>query len=115
MRKYFPYLLCIAFFLLGQFLGTQDKSGEELLKRKFEQEQQWDRDSISALLNKITALSAESATIRERMVQDSLKYSDALERNQRAYLALKRKYDEINLSRATVHDLDSIVSVLFPN
>lgn len=110
--KYWPILLILFAFIAGRF-SSPDVSKE--LQIKFEQERQRDREAISGLLKKITALSSESRTIREQMTLDSLKYSDALERNKQAYQSLKKKYYEINLSRANAHDLDSLVSRLYPD
>lgn len=111
IQKYWPLLAIIAAFFCGQFSGGKP---EKELIQKFEQERERDRAAISNLLKEITHLNAESQTIREQMVQDSIRFTGALERNQRAYTALKRKYYEIDLRRANSSTLDSIVSRLYP-
>jgi hypothetical protein len=62
---------------------------------------------------RIARLSLDSLTIRQKMYSDSLKYSGLLKANNEAYLKLKKKYNEINLSKASVHDLDSLVAALY--
>jgi hypothetical protein len=64
---------------------------------------------------RIERLSLDSLTIRQKMYSDSLKYSGLLKANNEAYLKLKKKYNEINLSRADAHTLDSLVSGLYPD
>src|SRR5688500_15304389 len=98
MKKYMPLaILALIIFFAGRW--TKDDNSKEL-KEKYEQERQVDRDRISGLVEKLTAKDAESRTINEERIQDSLRFSDALERNQTAYNRLKRKYNEINLNRA---------------
>jgi hypothetical protein len=65
--------------------------------------------------DRIARLSLDSLTIRQKMYSDSLKFSGALKANNEAYLKLKKKYNEINLSRANAHTLDSLVSSLYPD
>jgi hypothetical protein len=65
--------------------------------------------------DRIARLSLDSLTIRQKMYSDSLKFSEALKANNEAYLKLKKKYNEINLSRADAHTLDSLVSGLYPD
>lgn len=113
LKKYWPFIvLCLIIFFSGRW--TKDDNSKEL-KEKYEQERQRDRDSISVLLKNLTAKHAESRTINEERIQDSLRFADALERNQRAYNSLKRKYNEVNFNRFSAARLDSIVSELYPD
>lgn len=111
--KYLPVVILIAVALFVGRWTAPDHSKE--LEKKFEAERKVYQDRISdlkvALINKDKAGQA----IREKMYSDSVKTVSALRANKEAYNRLKNKYNEINLSRANSHDLDSIISVLFPD
>jgi hypothetical protein len=110
--KYWPALLILLAFIAGRFTAN-DNSDE--LQENWKQERKLLMEGIIKKQAEVTSLRADSLAIRKEMTLDSLRFSRALEVNQRAYTALKRKYNEINLNRASVHDLDSIVSVLLPD
>jgi gas vesicle protein len=112
MKKLLPYLLIIAAFFAGLF-SAPDRSKE--LEKKFEQEREVILEAIGQKDRQIIEMAAESREIRERMVQDSLRFAGALEANKRAYTALKKRYNEINLNRADAAQLDSILSRLYPD
>ena len=110
--KFWPVILAALLFFVGRC--TAPKPDKEL-RAKYEQE----RDAIMEVIGqkdaKIIQMAAESREIRKQMTSDSLKFSVELGANKRAYTALKKKYNEINYTRYTAHDLDSVLSVLFPD
>lgn len=113
MKKYIPYILILVSFLLGQFLGTQDKSGEELLTKKFEQEQQRYKDSISVLLHENTVLKAHIDTREKVYRKDSTARAKALARQESISAALIKENERINYKSYSNPDLDSIDAILF--
>jgi hypothetical protein len=112
LLKYWPVLLILLAFFSGRF--TASDNSEELLENG-KQERQLLMEKVVEKQVEITKLRKDSAAVRGKMHLDSLRFAKALQENQRAYNALKRKYNEINLNRATVHGLDSIVSLLLPD
>lgn len=112
MKKYIPYILILVAFFAGQLSGS-NKHAEKELKAKFEQERQRDRAKINELLAKLAIKEGQERTIREKMKEDSIASAAALARNKQEYNRLKKRYNEINLSRATSNQLDSLVEVLF--
>lgn len=113
MKKYIPYILILAAFLAGMFLGSSNDS--KLLQDKWEKERKVILESLlEKQVREATLIKAGEATEQKR-VNDSLYYARQLESNKQAYLALKKKYNEINLNRATVPELDSIVARLYPD
>jgi hypothetical protein len=99
----------IAVAVTGLFSGKADKSVYD------EKERAVHLEMIRRNSERIERLSLDSLTIRQKMYSDSLKYSGLLKANNEAYLKLKKKYNEINLSRADAHTLDSLVSGLYPD
>ena len=112
IKQYFPILLILLAFFSGRW--TKDDNSKEL-EEKYEQERKVDRDSIRELQRRAALKVVEFDHFKKQMKSDSAFYAGKLEANQRAYNSLKRKYNEINLNRATSAQLDSIVSVLFPD
>lgn len=108
--KYLPYILCVVLFFAGR-LSSPDRSKE--VEKKYKEEQEIILKAKALGDVKIADLIKAQERVERERVQDSLRFASALEANQRAYNALKRKYNEINLSRATVRQLDSAVSVLY--
>lgn len=110
--KYLPYVLALVLFLAGRWTAPQP---DKELRKKFEAERESILEVIGQKDAQIVRLNEASHAIEKERVQDSLRFAGALESNKRAYSALKRKYNEINLNRANAHTLDSLVSVLFPD
>lgn len=111
MKRYIPYaIILLIIFFAGRY-SKSDKTPE--LEQKWKSERKLTLDQLQKKQVEITHLEALQKEIDRRRVEDSLKFASALERNQRAYNALKKKYNEINLNRATAHELDSVVSVLY--
>jgi hypothetical protein len=110
--KYSPFVLAIALFFVGRYSApVQDRD----LIRKFELERKTLKEDIQAKEAQINDLTNAGLTIAKRMKEDSLKTYVQLQANKRAFLELKRKYNEINLSSADSHVLDSLVSSLYAN
>ena len=105
-----PLIILAAIFLAGRFTAS-DNSDE--LKDNWKQERKLLMEGIIKKQTDLTRLQADSIAVRKQMTLDSLRFSRALEVNQRAYTALKRKYNEINLNRADAHVLDSLVAGLY--
>jgi hypothetical protein len=97
----------IAVAVAGLYSGKDDTSVYD------EKEREVHLEMIRRNSERIERLSLDSLTIRQKMYSDSLKYSGLLKANNEAYLKLKKKYNEINLSKASVHDLDSVVAALY--
>jgi hypothetical protein len=110
LTKYLPYILAGVLFFAGRFTAPQPD--KELL-RKYEVERNYHLKQIDKLNAQADDLAKAGLMIAEKMKEDSLKYSIALKANNEAYLKLKRKYNEINLSRSNAQSLDSLVSVLY--
>jgi hypothetical protein len=110
IKKYWPVILCVLLFFAGRL--TAPKPDKEL-KAKFEAEREAILEVIGQKDAQIVQMAERSHEIRRQMTLDSLRFAGALEVNQMAYSALKRKYNEINLNRATVHELDSIIAALY--
>ena len=106
-----PLIILAAIFLAGRFTAS-DNSDE--LQENWKQERKLLMEGIIKKQTDLTRLQADSIAVRKQMTLDSLRFSRALEVNQRAYTALKRKYNEINLNRASVHELDSLITKLYP-
>lgn len=108
--KYAPWILCLALFLIGR-LTAPSSDGENLAREK-------EREALYQMLEqkqgRLDVLRKDSLAIREKMSVDSLNFSIALKANNEAYIKLKKKYNEINLSRANAHTLDSLISGLYP-
>lgn len=81
--------------------------------QKYESERKYHLSQIDSLKGKTIDLVKAGEEIQEKMKSDSLEFAKALRVNKQAYLKLKKKYNEINLSRADAHSLDSLVSVLY--
>lgn len=113
MKKYIPYLLIVLAFFAGQFLGTQDKSGEELLRAKFEQERTKDRKAMNALYAENTLLKTRMERRKEDYQKDSAAWSEAVAREKRLSAALKKENESINYKNYSNPDLDSIDLILF--
>lgn len=113
MKRYLPYLLILIAFFLGQFLGTQDKSGEELLEARHEAEQQCYKDSISGLLHENTLLKARIDTREKVYRKDSTARAKALARQESISAALIKENERINYKSYSNPDLDSIDAILF--
>lgn len=112
LLKYWPVLLILLAFLSGRFTASDNT---EELEHNWKQERKLLMEGIVKKQAEVTSLRADSLAIRKEMTSDSLRFSRALEVNQRAYTALKRKYNEINLNRADAHTLDSVILSLFPD
>lgn len=111
--RYWPALLFIAGILIGLLSGNSGRLERKELKEKYQEEQNQILEVIGQKDAEIVRLNEASGAIRERMQSDSAFFAHALNENKRAYSALKKKYNEINLNRASVADLDSLVSVLY--
>lgn len=112
LSNYIPYLLAGVLFFAGRW--TAPKPDTELMQ-KYEEERKYHLSQIDSLKGKAGDLVKAGEAIKEKMYSDSLKFSSDLRANKEAYLKLKKKYNEINLSRANAQSLDSIVSRLYPD
>lgn len=113
MKKYIPYiLLAIIIFLAGRW--TKEDNSKEL-EARYKAERKLILDVLGKKQIEVANLDLKAQKVEKRRVRDSLYFAGKLEANQRAYLALKKKYNEINLSRADAHVLDSLVSGLYPD
>lgn len=110
LSNYIPFVLAGVLFFAGRW--TSPKPDKELMQ-KYESERKYHLSQIDSLEGKAYDLLQAGLAIREKMYSDSLKFSSDLQVNKQAYLKLKKRYNEINLSRADAHDLDSIVSFLY--
>lgn len=113
MKRYLPYLLTILAFFAGQLLGTQDKSGEELLKAKFEEERKKDWEAMSQILHENTLLKARMNTREKDYRKDSAARAEALARQESISAALIKENERINYKNYSNPDLDSIDAILF--
>jgi hypothetical protein len=111
LLKYLPYLLAAALFFVGRWTGPDVDNS---LLKKYEVERKYHLDEINKRNEQISHLSKQWFKLRQYMIEDSIRYANELKANNEAYLKLKKKYNEINLNRATVHQLDSIVAKLYP-
>ena len=112
IKKFWPFILCALLFWAGR-LTAPDNS--KALEAKYEAERKQDRKAISDLMAKDALKSAEFDRVRDQLRKDSLNFSVQLQANKRAYSALKKRYNEINLNRADSHLLDSIIMKLYGN
>lgn len=113
IKKYIPHLIILLIiFFAGRW--SKDNNSPEL-EAKFKQERKLILDQLQKKQIKVSELENRMREIDSHRVQDSLFYADRLSENQTAYNRLKKKYNEINLNRATHSDLDSLIGVLFPN
>lgn len=110
ITQYWPVLLILLAFLGGRY-SSPDHSEE--VEKQYKKERNLILEAIAQKQLEVAALDKRMETIEAERVQDSLRFAGALEVNQRAYTALKKKYNEINLNRATHAQLDSVVSVLY--
>jgi hypothetical protein len=112
MKNLLPYALCLILFFVGRL--TAPKPDKEL-KAKYEQERDAIMEVIGQKDGQISRLNEDAEAIKAKFSADSAIFMDKLLDNQRAYSALKRKYNEINLNRADAQSLDSIISRLYPD
>lgn len=110
IKKYFWVALLVIAFALGMLIS---KGPDKELINKFETEREVHRQEIEVRDRKIKALDSLQATIRKRMIQDSLKFSEALKAKEIRITTLKRKVNEFTTKTATIHQLDSIAAVLY--
>lgn len=112
LSNYIPFVLAGVLFFAGRW--TAPKPDNELME-KYEAERKHHLSQIDSLKGKAGDLVKAGEAIREKMYSDSLKFSSDLLANKEAYLKLKKKYNEINLSRADAQLLDSLISSLYPD
>lgn len=114
IKLYLSLALILTAFAAGLLSGNS-RDAEKELEAKYKEERKLILDQLQKKQVEIWHLNEAQKAIERRRVSDSIRFAGALERNQRAYNALKKKYNEINLSRASHAQLDSIIFVLFPN
>lgn len=110
--NYLPYVLAGILFFAGRC--SMPAADKDLIK-KYELERKTLLEDVKVREARIIDRDKEAATIVQKMKEDHARDSVALKANNEAYLKLKRKYNEINLSRADAHVLDSLVSGLYPD
>lgn len=112
IKKYLPYILLAAGVLIGIFLsGGGGKDAERMAGKKIKQHE----TEIARLKQERKQLDKDRATIRAKAYKDSVAFSIELQARNKRILKLNRRIHEINLSRASGPELDSIITVLFPN
>ena len=116
LRKLPLWLTVVVLFAALSLVGrwTAPKPDKDLLQ-KYETERKFHLLRIEDLNGKLADRDKVGFIIREKMKEDSLIFSEQLQANNKAYLRLKKKYNEINLHRANAHTLDSLVSRLYPD
>jgi hypothetical protein len=112
LKTFLPYILAGGLFFAGRWTGP-DNSKE--LTRKYELERKYHLNEISKLNAALVDRDSLGLRIMRKMHEDSLKTAIDLRANKEAYGRLKKKYNEINLNRASSAQLDSLVEVLFSN
>ena len=110
LKYILPAVLIIAAFFAGQFTAGDNT---ELLEKKFEQERQRDRDSISGLLHENTLLKARMDSRGKEHKKDSTARAEALARQKGITAALIKQNEQINYESYSNPDLDSIDAILF--
>jgi seryl-tRNA synthetase len=111
MNKYLPYIIGAAMFLLGWLIAPGDKVDVS----QYERERETYQKRIEELKALRAAQDSVSAAIRKKMKQDSAAYADALKRKDLRIADLTKRINEIDLSRATSAELDSIIARLYPD
>lgn len=115
IKKYpwiFLAVIAVFAFLLGSLIsGGPDKE----LIHKFETEREVHRQEIERRDARIKALDQAGRTIREKAIEDSVRFSEALKAKDKRIRTLTRQLENINLSMATDSQLDSIITGLYPD
>lgn len=109
LKTYLPYVLAVGLFFAGRFTSPQPDG--ELIK-KYELDRKFNESQIKVLRMQMDDLAKAGLHEREKRYKDSLKTIVALKAKDEAYLKLKREYENINLSRASVPQLDSAWTVI---
>src|SRR5690606_41683715 len=111
IKQYLPYILAVIMFALGWLISPGDKVDH----KGYEEERQGYESQIRDLNRRIASQDSLSRAILERMTQDSIQYADALKRKDLRIAGLTKRINEIDLSRATSAELDSIIARLYPD
>lgn len=109
IKKYFWVALLVIAFVLGLLIS---KGPDKELINKFETEREVHRQEIEVRDRKIKALDSLQATIRKRMIQDSVRFSEALKAKEIAIAKMKVKINEVDYRNFRAADLDSVRAVL---
>jgi hypothetical protein len=109
LKRYLPYVLIAVAFLFGQL--SVPRTDKELI-RKFAQEKKVLKTEIEYLQVSLATRDKVGLSLREKVTQDSLKYSVLLARNKTEIDKLKLKISEVNYKNATTLQLDSVRAAL---
>jgi hypothetical protein len=109
LKIYLPWVLAVGLFFAGRFTGSQP---DKELINKYEAERKLSESAMKDLNAQLVDLAEAGRHEREKRQADSLKTIVVLKAKDEAYFKLKREYEKINLSRASVVELDSIGSVI---
>jgi len=112
IKPFLSYILAAALFFAGRWTSS-DNSSE--LERKYALERKYHLNEIEKLKAAIDDRDKVGQQIVKKMYEDSVKAAIDLRANKEAYGKLKKKYNEINLNRASSVQLDSVLSVLYPD
>ena len=110
LKKYYWVFLIVLAFVLGLLTSS---GPDRTLIQKFETEREVHRQQIEQKNARIIELDEAGRAIREKAVQDSVKFSEALKAKDKRITDLKRKINEFTLENATTAQLDSIAAVLY--
>jgi hypothetical protein len=105
LKRYLPYVLIAVAFLFGQL--SVPRTDKELI-RKFAQEKKVLLTEIEYLRVSMGIRDEAGLRLRQKVTQDSLKYSIVLARNKTEIDKLKQKINATNFKNATTDQLDSI-------
>jgi hypothetical protein len=108
-QKYFWVALLVIAFVLGLLIS---KGPDKELIQKFETEREVHRQEIERRDARIKALDQAGRTIKEKAVQDSLKFSSALKAKEITITKLKVKINEVDYRNFRAADLDSVRAIL---
>lgn len=111
IKKYFWVALLVIAFVLGMLIS---KGPDKELINKFETEREVHRQGIEVRDRKIKALDSLQATIRKRMIQDSLRFSSEIKAKETRIMTLQiRLKDAEKFKGASVPTLDSLRNALY--
>jgi hypothetical protein len=109
IKNYWPVLLIVVVF----FLLFYDRTAEKELRKQLEKE----RDQLQLDITKkkvdINVLDARGDTLISRMKRDSIKYLESYRLSNAEIYRLNKIIREINFSKYTVPELDSIRHQLY--
>jgi hypothetical protein len=109
LKKYWPVLLLVVVFF-GLFY---DRSAERQLRLRLEKERDEINSKIDRNLNDIHVLGAREDSLAKKMERDSIKFIEAYKLSNAEIYRLNKIIREIDFSKSTVAELDSIRKQLY--